>query len=50
MTDFLYKNVLEYTKKLDAMGMEYSYRESEGGHIWKNWRIFLSEFVSQLFN
>jgi enterochelin esterase-like enzyme len=49
-TDFLYKNVLEYTGKLDAMGMEYTYRESEGGHIWRNWRIHLSEFVPQLFN
>jgi enterochelin esterase-like enzyme len=49
-TDFLYKNVVEYTRKLDALGMPYTYRESEGGHIWKNWRVYLSEFVPQLFN
>lgn len=49
-TDFLYKNVLEYTEKLDAMGMKYTFRDSEEGHIWKNWRIYLSEFVPQLFN
>jgi enterochelin esterase family protein len=49
-TDFLHKNVAEYRKKLDAMGMSYTYRESEEGHIWKNWRIYLSEFVPQLFN
>jgi len=48
-TDFLYKNVLEYKDKLDAIGMEYTYRESEGGHIWKNWRIYLTEFIPQLF-
>lgn len=48
-TDFLYKNVVEYREKLDAMGMEYSYRESEGGHIWKNWRIYLTEFTPLLF-
>ncbi len=49
-TDFLYKNVVEYREKLDGMGMPYTYRESEGGHIWKNWRVYLSEFVPQLFH
>jgi len=48
-TDFLYKNVVEYREKLDAIGMEYTYRESEGGHIWKNWRIYLTEFTPLLF-
>ncbi len=47
--DFLYNNVVNYKEKLDAMGMPNTYRESEGGHIWKNWRIYLSEFVPQLF-
>jgi len=31
------------------MGMKYTYRESEGGHIWRNWRVYLSEFAPQLF-
>jgi enterochelin esterase-like enzyme len=48
-TDFLYRNVLDYRNKLDQMGLTYTYRESEGGHIWKNWRVYLSEFVPQLF-
>jgi len=48
-TDFLYNNVKLYTEKLDAMGMPYTYRESEGGHIWKNWRVYLSEFTPLLF-
>jgi len=48
-TDFLYKNNVEYKEKLKAMGMPFTYRESEGGHIWKNWRIYLSEFVPLLF-
>ncbi len=47
--DFLYNNVVIYKEKLDDMGMPNTYRESEGGHIWKNWRIYLSEFVPQLF-
>ncbi len=37
-------------EKLDAMGMKYTYRQSKEGHIWKNWRIYLSEFVPLLFN
>ena len=48
-TDFLYNNVKLYTEKLDAMGMPYTYRESDGGHIWKNWRVYLSEFAPLLF-
>jgi len=48
-TDFLFQNVQDYRVKLDEMNMPYTYRESEGGHIWKNWRIYLSEFVPLLF-
>jgi enterochelin esterase-like enzyme len=47
--DFLYKNVTEYRAKLDSMGMKYTYRESEGGHTWTNWRVYLSEFAPLLF-
>ena len=48
-TDFLYKQVAEFRGKLDGMKMPYTYRESEGGHIWVNWRIYLSEFAPLLF-
>ena len=48
-TDFLYNNNVEYKEKLEAMGMPFTYYESEGGHIWKNWRLYLSIFVPQLF-
>jgi enterochelin esterase-like enzyme len=48
-TDFLYNNVLIYKGKLDALGMPNSFTKSEGGHIWKNWRNYLSDFVPQLF-
>lgn len=48
-TDFLYNNVKLFTEKLDNLGMPYTYRESEGGHIWKNWRIYLTEFTPLLF-
>lgn len=48
-TDFLFKNNVEYRAKLDEMKMPYVYRESEGGHTWTNWRLYLSEFVPMLF-
>ena len=48
-TDFLYDNVLGYKKKLDQMGMTHVFLESEGGHIWRNWRTYLTEFVPRLF-
>lgn len=48
-TDFLYQSGVDYRKKLDEMEFRYIYRESEGGHIWKNWRVYLSEFAPLLF-
>ena len=48
-TDFLYKNVTDYRAKLDGMGMKYTYYESEGGHTWTNWRVYLTQFVPLLF-
>lgn len=48
-TDFLYQSNAEFRKKLDAENYPYSYSESDGGHIWRNWRIYLAEFVPQLF-
>lgn len=49
-TDFLYDANKEYRSKLDSMGMEYDYVESEGGHIWRNWRVYLTQFTPMLFN
>lgn len=47
--DFLYQANVDFRKKLDAMDFPYIYRESEGGHTWRNWRIYLSEFLPMLF-
>lgn len=48
-TDFLYKDNEMYRKMLDEKGYKYTYYESSEGHIWKNWRIYLTEFVPLLF-
>lgn len=48
-TDFLYKGVTDLRSLYDEIGFKYTYRESEGGHSWNNWRLYLSEFVPELF-
>ncbi|HPE58381.1 MAG TPA: alpha/beta hydrolase-fold protein [Bacteroidales bacterium] len=48
-TDFLYDANKEFRQKLDGMGMKYTYTETEGGHIWRNWRVYLSDFAPLLF-
>lgn len=47
--DFLYKANEDYRKLLDEKGYKYTYYETGEGHIWKNWRIYLTEFVPLLF-
>lgn len=47
--DFLYQANCEYRKMLDQKGYKYGYYETGEGHIWKNWRIYLTEFVPMLF-
>jgi enterochelin esterase family protein len=48
-TDFLINSNNEFRAKLDKMGMKYTYMETEGGHTWTNWRVYLSQFVPLLF-
>lgn len=47
--DFLYQANADFRKRLDAGHYPYAYYETEEGHIWKNWRIYLSEFAPLLF-
>jgi len=48
-SDFLYKANEDFRKLLDKDGYKYTYYETDGGHIWKNWRIYLTEFTPLLF-
>ncbi len=48
-TDFLYEQNTGLRKYLDEKGYPYKYRETDGGHIWRNWRIYLSEFAQMIF-
>ena len=48
-TDFLIRNNNDLRAYLDSKGHKYTYLETDGGHIWRNWRIYLSEFTPLLF-
>lgn len=48
-TDFLYRDNERFRKQLDSAHHPYEYFENEDGHIWKNWRIYLTEFAPKLF-
>lgn len=47
--DFLYQKNVDYRKTLDKLGCNYTYYESTLGHLWRNWRIYLTEFTPKLF-
>jgi enterochelin esterase-like enzyme len=47
--DFLYATVTKLKSLYDEVGLKYTYRESEGSHTWKEWRLYLSELVPKFF-
>ena len=47
--DFLFQQNVALRQYLDKMQYPYEYYENEGGHIWRNWRIYLSMFAQRLF-
>ena len=47
--DFLYEENVKFRQILDERGFEYEYFENGGGHIWRNWRLYLTMFVPRLF-
>lgn len=47
--DFLYEENVRFRALLDAHAYPYTYVESEGGHVWRNWRVYLTQFAPLLF-
>ena len=47
--DFLINTNNDLRRFLDEKGYKYEYYESGGGHVWANWRIYLSMFAQKLF-
>ena len=48
-TDFVYQGAINYHNQLNEMGFEHEWWESGGGHIWRNWRIYLTDFAQRIF-
>jgi enterochelin esterase family protein len=48
-SDFLIQSNQDFVKKLNDNDYPHEYLENEGGHIWRNWRIYLTEFVPKIF-
>ena len=48
-TDFLYEGAQTLDRILTEEGLEHTFYVSEGGHEWKNWRLYLQTFAKLLF-
>ena len=48
-TDFLYQSTVDLRDYWDSKGYKYEYVETDGGHIWRNWRIYLTMFAQKIF-
>ena len=47
--DFLIQTNTQLRQYLDQKGYTYEYYENDGGHIWRNWRIYLTLFAQKIF-
>lgn len=47
--EMIYQGNVNFRNRLDSLGMDYEYHETEGGHTWNNWRDYLTIFTQRLF-
>ena len=47
--DFVMPSTKASLALLDKHKIKYTYKETEGGHTWPNWRAYLREFTPMLF-
>ena len=48
-TDIFHPQSKRFVRKLQRQQVPYLYFESSGGHVWRNWRLYLSEFLQFIF-
>ncbi|MCF0178526.1 MAG: esterase [Bacteroidales bacterium] len=48
-TDFLWNGSVTLHNTLNEQGLEHIFYESEGGHVWANWRLYLNTLAPMLF-
>ena len=47
--EMIYQGNADFRKKMDSIGMKYTYVETSGGHTWNNWRDYLTAFSQLIF-
>lgn len=47
--DMFINNGRRFHRRLTKSGIDHFYMENEGGHTWRNWRIYLADFLKQIF-
>lgn len=48
-TDIFHSQSKRFVKKLRQRQIPYLFYETQGGHVWRNWRLYLSEFLQYIF-
>lgn len=47
--DFLFDSATKLRELYDEIGFKYTYKESDGSHTWKEWRLYLTELAPMFF-
>ena len=50
VTDVFYNNAKKFNKHLEKAQVPHTNTETIGGHTWRNWRIYLSDFLIKISN
>lgn len=48
-SDFLYDGSVKLDEALTRNGLDHTFFQSDGGHVWANWRLYLNTFAPLLF-
>lgn len=48
-TDIFHLQSKKFVKRIHQRQIPYIYYETKGGHTWRNWRLYLSEFLQFIF-
>lgn len=48
-SDFLFDSAIKLRGLYDEVGLKYTYWETDGNHVWNEWRLYLTELVPVFF-
>lgn len=48
-SDFFYGSINTLRRRIQRKNIPYTMYSSDGGHTWRNWRVYFTEFVQTLF-